>query len=133
MASPNQIKQYKYVDGILEKFNETQAPIIYTLYVSKQKDIIHAVKVSNVKPYTIKRFFSKFVNEETDMLEMKGNARKYYSSIISKIPSITNDSYRTYKMSSIKKVIELDMEINKMLPETKQVKGIDIKSQKQNK
>lgn len=127
------IKQYEYVDGIHGKFNETQAPIIYTLFVSKSKDIVHAVKVSNVKPVDVKRFFGKFVNEDTDMLEMRGNAKKFYSTIISKMPNITSDAYRTYKLSGIRKVIEIDMEINKMLPKSKQVKGIDKKSQKQNK
>jgi hypothetical protein len=67
------------------------------------------------------------------MLEMRGNSKKYYASIISKMPMITNEAYRTYKLSNIRKVIELDMEINEMLPKTKQVKGIDAKSQKQNK
>ncbi len=127
------IKQYDYVDGSSGKFNETQAPIIYTLFVSKSKDVVHAVKVSNIKPYDVKRFFSKFVNEETDMLEMRGNSNKFYSSIISKIPNVTNDAYRTYKLSNIRKVIELDMDVNQMLPKSKQVKGIDKKSQRQNK
>jgi hypothetical protein len=128
-----QIKQYTYVDGQNGRFNETDAPIIYTLFVSKQKDVVHCVKVSNIKPYHVKRFFSKFVNEDTDMLEMRGNSKKYYSSVISKIPMITEEAYRTYKLSNIRKVIELDMEINEMLPKSKQVKGIDKKSQKQNK
>lgn len=127
------IKQYEYVDGINGKFNETQAPIIYTLFVSKSKDIVHAVKVSNIKPYDVKRFFGKLVNEDTDMLEMKGSSKKFYSTIISKIPTVTNDAYRTYKLSGIRKVIELDMDVNQMLPKSKQVKGIDKKSQKQNK
>ena len=67
------------------------------------------------------------------MIEMRGNSKKFYSTIISKIPTITSDAYRTYKLSNIGKVIELDMEINEMLPKSKQVKGIDKKSQKQNK
>ena len=30
------IKQYEYVDGTKGKYNETTAPIIYTLFVYKQ-------------------------------------------------------------------------------------------------
>ncbi len=127
------IKQYEYVDGLRGRFNESEAPIIYTLFVSKSKDIVHAVKVSNIKPYDVKRFFGKFVNEETDMFEMKGNASKFYSTVVSKIPIVTSEAYRTYKLSGIRKVIELDMDINQMLPKSKQVKGIDKKSQRQNK
>ena len=44
------IKEYEYVDGTKGRFTETTAPIIYTLFVSKAKDIVHAVKVSNVNP-----------------------------------------------------------------------------------
>jgi hypothetical protein len=128
-----QIKEYTYVDGETEKFNDTTAPIIYTLFVSRQKDIVHCVKVSNVKPYYVKRFFNKFVNEDTDMLEMVGSSRKYYQSIVEKMPTINKDSYRTYKLSNLGKVVELDMEINKMLPKGTKVTGIDPKSQKQNR
>ena len=59
------IKEYEYVDGTKGRYTETTAPIIYTLFVSKGKDIVHAVKVSNVNPELIKRFFGKFLNEDT--------------------------------------------------------------------
>ena len=42
------IKEYKYIDGHTEKFQDALAPIIFTLFVSKTKDEIHAVKVSDV-------------------------------------------------------------------------------------
>jgi hypothetical protein len=126
------IKEYEYVDGTKGRFTETTAPIIYTLFVSRAKDIVHAVKVSNVNPNLIKRFFGKFVNEDTERLEMRGGAKKFYSSVLAKVPIITNDSYRTYKISGFGKVIELDMDVNELTPKNMNVVGIDKKSQKGN-
>lgn len=126
------IKEYEYVDGTNGKYTETNAPIIYTLFVSKAKDIVHAVKVSNVNPNLIKRFFGKFVNEEEETLQMKGGAKKFYTSVVSKVPIITNDAYRTYKISGFGKVIELNMDVNQLTPKNMNVIGIDKKSQKGN-
>ncbi len=87
------IKEYEYVDGTRGRFTETTAPIIYTLFVSKAKDIVHCVKVSNVRPELIKKFFGKFVDEETDELQMKGGAKAFYAKVVSKVPIITNEAY----------------------------------------
>ena len=65
------IKEYTYVDGTKGRFTETTSPIIYTLFVSQPKDIIHCVKVTNVNPNVIKKFFGKFVNEQTEKLQMR--------------------------------------------------------------
>lgn len=127
------IKEYEYVDGTKGRYNETDAPIIYTLFASVSKDIVHAVKVSNVNPNLIKRFFGKFVNEDTELLEMKGGAKKFYSTVVSKVPVVSNDSYRTYKLSGFGKIIELDMDVNQLTPKSKNVIGIDKKSQLKNK
>lgn len=127
------IKEYEYVDGTRGRYNETDAPIIYTLFASVSKDIVHAVKVSNVNPTLIKRFFGKFVNEDTELLEMKGGAKKFYSAVVSKVPVVSNDSYRTYKLSGFGKIIELDMDVNQLTPKSKNVIGIDKKSQLKNK
>lgn len=127
------IKEYEYVDGEKGKFTETNAPIIFTLFVSKAKDIIHCVKVSGVNPNVIKRFFGKFVNEETEKLQMKGNARDIYSKIVSKVPIVSSEAYRTYKISGLKKIIELDMDVNQITPKNKNVTGIDKKSQLKNR
>jgi hypothetical protein len=121
------IKEYDYVDGDKGKFSETTAPIIYTLYTSHTKDIVHAVKVSNVNPNVIKRFFGKFVNEKTEKLQMKGTSKNIYEAIVSKSPVVKNDAYRTYKMSGIKKVIELKMDVNQITPKSKNVTGIQNK------
>ena len=123
------IKEYEYVDGTKGKYTETNAPIIYTLFASVSKDIVHAVKVSNVNPNLIKRFFGKFINEDTELLEMKGGAKKFYSTVVSKVPIVSKDSYRTYKLSGFGKVIELDMDVNQLTPKNKNVIGIDKKSQ----
>ena len=139
--SPNQmvrakfylIKQYEYVDGTKGSYTETTAPIIYTLFVSKAKDIVHAVKVSNVNPELIKRFFGKFINEETEKLQMKGGAKAFYEKVVMKVPIITNDAYRTYKLSGLGKIIELDMDINSLTPRHQNVTGLDESSQIKNK
>lgn len=126
------IKEYEYVDGTKGRFTETTAPIIYTLFVSKSKDIVHAVKVSNISPQLIKKFFGKFVNEDEEKLQMKGGAKKFYSSVVSKVPIITNEAYRTYKISGFGKVIELSMDVNELTPKNVNVIGIDKTSQKGN-
>jgi hypothetical protein len=127
------IKDYQYVDGTKGKFTESNAPIIFTLFVSISKDIIHCVKVSNVNPSIIKRFFGKFVNEDTEMLEMKGGSKKFYETIVSKVPVVSNDSYRTYKLSGLTKIIELSMDVNELTPKRMNVIGIAKKSQLKNK
>ena len=126
------IKEYTYSSGEKQRFTETTAPIIYVLYTSKAKDILHAVKVSNINPNVIKRFFGKFVNEETEKLQMRGSAKDIYSKVVSKVPAITSEAYRTYNISGIKKVIELTMDVNEITPKNVTVHGIDKKSQKRN-
>ncbi len=127
------IKDYQYVDGTKGKFTESSAPIIYTLFVSTSKDVVHCVKVSNVNPTIIKRFFGKFVNEETEMLEMKGGSMKFYENVVSKVPVVSNNSYRTYKLSGLTKIIELSMDVNELTPKRMNVIGISKKSQTKNK
>jgi len=126
------IKEYIYADGVKERYTETTAPIIFVLYTSKAKDIIHAVKVSNINPNVIKRFFGKFVNEETEKLQMRGNAKQIYEKVVSKVPAITKEAYRTYNISGLKKIIELTMDVNEITPKNVTVHGIDKKSQKRN-
>lgn len=126
------IKEYEYVDGTKGRFTETSAPIIYTLFVSKAKNVIHCVKVSNVNPEVIKKFFGKFVNEETEKLQMRGGAKDFYQKVVSKVPVVTNDAYRTYNISGLKKVVKLTMDVNELTPRTVNVTGIDSKSQLKN-
>jgi hypothetical protein len=126
------IKEYEYVDGTKGRYSDSTAPIIYTLFVSKAKNLVHAVKVSNVNPNLIKKFFGKFVNEDEERLEMRGGSKKFYSTVVSKVPIITNEAYRTYKIDGFGKVIELDMDVNELTPKNVNVIGIDKKSQKGN-
>jgi hypothetical protein len=126
------IKEYLYADGEKGKFQETTAPIIFVLFVSRAKDILHAVKISGVNPEAIRRFFGKFVNKETENLQMRGNAEQIYEKIVSKSKLITKEAYRTYKLSGITKVVELTMDVNELTPKSITVKGIDKRSQKKN-
>ena len=126
------IKEYHYVDGEKGKFTETTAPIIFTLFTSSAKDIVHAVKVSNVSPQLIKKFFAKFINEDTEKLQLRGSGKNIYENIVSKVPIVRNDAYRTYKISGLKKVVELTMDVNQLTPKNKTVTGIDPRSQKRN-
>jgi hypothetical protein len=127
------IKEYEYVDGTKGKYSEANAPIIFTLFVSQSKDIVHAIKVSNVRPDLIQKFFGKFANTETEELEMKGGAKAFYEKVVSKVPIITNDSYRTYKLSGFGRVFNLDMDVNKLTPSNKTITGINSKSQIKNR
>ena len=63
---------------------------------------------------------------------MKGGAKKFYTNVVSKVPIITNDAYRTYKISGFGKVIELNMDVNELTPKNMNVIGMDKKSQKGN-
>lgn len=110
------IKEYTYVDGEKSNYTSIDAPIVYTLFVSKSKDILHCVKVSNVNPNIIKKFFGKFINENGDKLIVKGKATKVYQNTVKKFPGITSDAYRTYKLTGIKKILSLEMDLEKITP-----------------
>ncbi|CAB4143320.1 hypothetical protein UFOVP449_158 [uncultured Caudovirales phage] len=126
------IKEYITVDGIKKKYTETTAPIIFVLFVSLAKNIVHAVKISNINPNVVRKFFGKFVNEETETIQMRGSSKQIYEKIISKQPTVTGEAYRTYNISGITKVIELTMDVNELTPKAVTVRGIDVKSQKRN-
>ena len=126
------IKEYVTTDGIKKKYTETTAPIIFVLFSSLSKNIIHAVKISNINPNVVRKFFGKFVNEEKETIQMRGSSKQIYEKVISKVPAVTNDAYRTYNISGIKRVIELTMDVNELTPKAVTVRGIDVKSQKRN-
>ena len=112
------IKEYQYIDGHRGSYSASNAPIIYTLFVSKSKDIVHAIKVSNVNPQLIKKFFGKFVNEDVE-LNIKGGAKNFYEKIVSSIPIISNNSYRTYKLSGLGKITHINMDNTQLIPKNK--------------
>jgi hypothetical protein len=64
---------------------------------------------------------------------MRGGAKAFYEKVVMKVPIITNEAYRTYKLSGLGKIIELDMDVNSLTPRHKDVEGIDKKSQLKNK
>jgi hypothetical protein len=64
---------------------------------------------------------------------MKGGSKAFYQKIVSKVPIITNEAYRTYKLSGLTKVIQLNMDVDKLTPSTKTVTSIDAKTQIKNK
>ena len=127
------IKEYQYVDGTKGRYSDATAPIIFTLFVSRAKDVVHAVKVTDIRPDLVRRFLGKFVNEESEQIEFDGSSKKLYQSIVKKVPIINENAYRTYKLSGFGRVLELDMDVNEMTPKRLNVEGISNKSQKQNK
>ena len=111
-------------------FNQTDAPIIFTLFVSMPKNIVHAVKVTNIRPDLIKKFFGKFVNEENDLLEIKGGSKQVYQNIVSKVPIVTDEAYRTYLLDGLEDIVELDFDITGVTPTERKAKFINVKGKK---
>ncbi len=74
------VKEYTYVDGNSISYKASDTPIIFTLFVSKSKDIVHAVKVSTINPKLVKKFFDKMVDKDSELIEMKGGAKGYFVS-----------------------------------------------------
>ena len=113
------IKEYNYVDGHKAKFQELKAPVIFTLFVSQKQDIVHCIKVSDVNPNLVKKFIGKLLDNETNKIKIQGSSRLIYEKILSKIPVVSTDSYRTYKLSGITKVIELKLNESEITPDLK--------------
>jgi hypothetical protein len=113
------IKKYEYVDGDKASYSISNGPIIYVLYTSTGKDVVHCVKVSEINPQLVKRFFGKFIDVDEQKLKMKGGAQAFYEGVVSKVKIVKNDAYRTYKLSGIGSVIELDMDITNLVPKNK--------------
>lgn len=127
------IRKYKDVNGVETTYSDVVAPIIFTLFVSKKKDIVHAVKISEIKPQKIQKFFSKFVNNKTELIEIKGDSRALYKKKIVNSTGVADKGYRTYKLSGIKQIFELDMDETELTPANNQAKGISSKSQVKNR
>lgn len=127
------IRKYQDIDGVEHTYSDILAPIIFTLYVSRKKDIVHAVKVSQIKPEKIKRFFAKFVNNKTNLIEVKGDSRSLYNKKIVHSSMVMQNGYRTYKLSGIKQIFELDMDETELTPSSNQAADISKKSQLKNK
>jgi hypothetical protein len=113
------IKEYINIHKERIKYTESEAPIIFALFVSKIKDELHAIKVSDISINKVKRLFENLYNDTSGEIEIKGSSKKIYNSKLSKTPTITNDTYRTYKLSGIKSIMKLDIDEDALIPKNK--------------
>jgi hypothetical protein len=127
-----QVKQYLTVDGVMESYSAATAPIIFTIFVSKAKDIVHCIKLGEINPSILKRLMAKLSNEKSGLIELKGGAKRTYSEKISSFSGIKENAYRTYKLSGLKKVSELEMYLPGFTTTRDHITGINSKYQKQN-
>jgi hypothetical protein len=127
------IQSYVSVDDEKQVAGKRDAPVVFTLFVSKSKDIVHCIKITEVNPTILKRFFKRLTNLDTREIELSGTAKKTYQSVVSKFPGIQEGAYRTYKLSGIKKVVEIDMDVRFVTSARDRVVGINEKFQTQNK
>ncbi len=127
------IQGYTDVEGIKHVDGKRDAPVVFTLFVSKSKDIVHCIKISEINPSILKRFFKRLINFDTREIELAGTAKKTYQSVVTKFPGIQEGAYRTYKLSGINKVIEINMDVKFVTSARDKVVGINDKFQVQNK
>ena len=124
---------YVTVKGEKHVTSKRDSSLIFTLFVSKSKDIVHCIKVSNVSPSILKRFFKRLTNLDTREIELSGTARRTYQTVVSKFPGIQDGAYRTYKLTGIKNVQEMNMQITFITSKRDKVVDINPKFQTQNK
>jgi predicted polyphosphate/ATP-dependent NAD kinase len=127
------IQSYTAVDGNKYVDGKRDAPVVFTLFVSKSRDIVHCIKITEVNPSILKRFFKRLTNFDTREIELAGTAKKTYQSVVSKFPGINEGAYRTYKLSGINKVVEVNMDVRFVTSARDKVVGINDKFQVQNK
>jgi hypothetical protein len=127
------IQGYTDVEGVKYNSSKTDSAVIFTLFVSKSKDMVHCIKITQVNPSILKRFFKRLTNLDTREIELAGTARKTYQSVVTKFPGINEGAYRTYKLSGISKVVEIDMDVRFVTSARDKVVGINDKFQVQNK
>ena len=127
------IQGYTDVEGIKHLDGKREAPVVFTLFVSKSKDIVHCIKISEINPSILKRFFKRLTNFDTREIELAGTAKKTYQSVVTKFPGLNEGAYRTYKLSGINKVIEINMDVRFVTSARDKVVGINDKFQVQNK
>ena len=124
---------YVTVNGEKKTTAKRDSSIIFTLFVSKSKDMVHCIKITNVSPSILKRFFGKLVNLDTREIELSGTARRTYQTVVSKFPGIQDGAYRTYKLSGIKNVHEMGMDVGFITHKKDKVIDINPRFQTQNK
>ena len=127
------IQAYTDVSGDKNTDSKRDSALIFSLFVSKTKDVVHCIKISEVNPTILKRFFKRLTNLDTREIELSGTAKKTYQSVVSKFPGIQEGAYRTYKISGINKVVEVDMDVRFVTSARDRVVGVNEKFQVQNK
>jgi hypothetical protein len=119
------VREYVDKDGVKKSYQEYDAPIIFTLYVSRPKNVVHAIKLSVIKPETAQKFFGRFVNESIATIVFKGTSKTIYQTIINKMPFVTEEAYRVYKLSGLKRIEQLDMFLPKLTPRDEPADDLD--------
>lgn len=129
------VSEYTSVDGKKNKYTIYKSPIIFTLFVSMKQDIVHCLKITDINPNIIKTFFDKLINEQREKLVVSGGARQFYEKNVKKMTTMNDEIYRTYKLSGIKKIYDLDMDITKLISKItedrnikKKIKDIEVKN-----
>ena len=74
------IKEYINIHKERIKYTESEAPIVFALFVSKIKDELHAIKVSDISINKVKRLFENLYNDTSGEIEIKGSSKKIYNS-----------------------------------------------------
>jgi hypothetical protein len=112
--------EYDYVDVEDSKtWSASTAPIIYVLYVSAKDDLVHAIKLSDINPVTVKRLFGKLVDEADGELDLGKKVSSAYENKIKNMKFFSKNFYRTYKLSGIRRLSSLDMDIANLVPKAK--------------
>jgi hypothetical protein len=116
-----QLVEYDYVDEEDSKtWSATTSPIIYILYVSGKEDLVHCIKVSSINPQTVKRLFTQLIDEKDGELDLGKNPKAFYDNKMKHMKFFAKNFYRTYKTSHIRRFIKLDMDIEYLIPKSKQ-------------
>jgi len=115
-----QLLEYDYVDVEDSKtWSSSTAPIIFVLYVSSKDDLVHAIKLSDINPLTVKRLFGKLVDEADGELDLGRKASSAYENKIKNMKFFSKNFYRTYKLSGMRRLLSLDMDITNLVPKHK--------------
>jgi len=115
-----QLLEYDYVDVEDSKtWSSSTAPIIYVLYVSSKEDLVHSIKLSDINPLTVKRLFGKLVDEADGELDLGRKASSAYENKIKNMKFFSKNFYRTYKLSGMRRLLSLDMDIVNLVPKSK--------------
>ncbi len=115
-----QLLEYDYIDVEDSKtWSSSTAPIIYVLYVSSKEDLVHAIKISDINPLTVKRLFGKLVDEADTELDLGKSAKAAYENKIRNMKFFSKNFYRTYKLSGVRRLMSLDMDVSYLVPQSK--------------